>query len=213
MSKMNANAKSFTPKGNTPPKPPKAPPMPGPSKTQQANTKLNADEGGGRHSREKHVGKSDTFLKNRGITTATSFQTAHDQNKVVGKVLGTNQINNLSNQAKNASKHKDMKITGGLGRTAPIARVAQGGQTFNAKVTETTMVMQKGTGKVLTTYPSKFTPLPKPATGPSLKPTTKANVKDIATGAQGLRKVGAPAPKPIDHGNRKQFKSITKNAK
>lgn len=207
MSKMN------TPKNNIP-KPPKAPAMPGPSQTQKAGAKLNQDEGGGRHSRSRHVGMTDKQLKDRNITTATSFKSKHDQNKTVGKVMGTNQMTNLSNQAKNSTKHKSMTISGGTGRTAPIARVAQGGQTFNAKVTETTMVMQKGTGKILTTYPSKFTPLPKPAPGPSLKPTSmNKGVTSIATGASQLRSVPKPVAKGPDLGNQKRFKGVTKNVK
>lgn len=203
MSRLNPNSKPFVPGGKPPtpklapkpvpkPKIPQAPKMPGPSPTQKANLTLNAHENVGGHSRSKHVGKSDAFLKGRNIPTATGFKTAHDQNKVAGKALGGPHANTASNKAITTGKHQSIKVQGGLGRTAPIARVAQGGQTFNAKVTETTMVMKGGTGKVLTTYPSKFTALPKPASGPNLKPTSKVNVKDIATGAANLRKVGAP---------------------
>jgi hypothetical protein len=214
MSKMNTNAKPFTPKGTTTPKPPKAPPLPGPSSIQKANTKLNTDEGGGRHSRSRHVGMSDTNLKNRNINTATSFKTAHDQNKAAAKGLDTPQANTAKQQAINSGKNKAITISGVSGRTNSIARVAKGGQTFNAKVTETTMVMQKNTGKVLTTYPSKFVPLPKPASGPNIKPTSvNKSVTSIATGKENLRSVPKPVDKGPDLGNQKRFKGVTKNAK
>jgi hypothetical protein len=166
--------------------------MPGQTKTQKANTILNTAETQGGHSRAKHVGKSDAFLKGRNITTATSFKSAHDQNKVVGSLVGGNAAPNASNKAIATGKNQAIKVTGNAGRTAPIARVAQGGQTFNAKVTETTTVMKGGTGKVLTSYPSKFTPLPKPSPGPNLKPTSKVSVTDVANAASKLRKVPTP---------------------
>jgi hypothetical protein len=214
MSKMNAKPTGTKPGAKPVSKVPTAPPMPGPSKTQQANSKLNTEEGGGRHSRSRHVGMSDTNLKGRNITTATSFKTAHDQNKAVAKALGTRAMTNASNQAKTGTKHKDITVSGGTGRTAPIARVAQGGQTFNAKVTETKVVMQKGTGKILTTYPSKFVALPKPAPGPSIKPATvNKGVTSIATGASQLKSVPKPVNKGPDLGNQKRFTGVTKNAK
>lgn len=192
MSKLNPGSKPFVPGASKPSPIPKAPPMPGPTRTQKANTILNTAEAQGGHSRSKHVGKSDAFLKGRNIATATSFKSAHDQNKVVGSLLGGAAAPNASNKAIATGKNQAIKVTGNTGRTAPIARVAQGGQTFNAKVTETTTVMKGGTGKVLTTYPSKFTALPKPAAGPSLKPTSKVSVGDVSSAASKLRKVPAP---------------------
>jgi hypothetical protein len=208
MSKMNA--KPSGPKSTIP----KPPPLPGKSKTQLANSKLNKAETAGGHSRSRHVGMSDQQLKNRNIPVATSFKTAHDQNKTVAKVLGTSQMKNLATQAKGANQHQAMTISGSAGRTAPIARVAQNGQTFNAKVTETTLVLKKGSGKILTTYPSKFDPLPKPASGPNLKPPTiNKKVTSIATGASQLRSVPKPVDKGPNLGDQKRFRGVTKNAK
>ncbi|HYE62304.1 MAG TPA: hypothetical protein VD997_09930 [Phycisphaerales bacterium] len=202
MSKMNT--KQTGPKNTKPapkptPKPapknviPKAPPKPQPSPIQKANTKLNQDEGSG-HSRSRHVGMTDKKLVDRKIDTATSFKTKHDQNKVAASGLGTKAANNAVKKAISTGQNQAITVKGSTGRTASITRVVTSdGQKFNAKVTESKMVMQGGTGKVLTTYATKGTMLPKPAPGPNLKPSTpNKNVKDIASGAGSLRKVPAP---------------------
>jgi len=172
-----------------------------PSKTAQANNILNASEGGGRHSRANHVAKSDTFLKNRNITTATSFQTAHDQNKTVAKAIGTAQANQNLNLAKNSTKHKEMTISGNVGRTPPPSPASpRAGQTFNAKVTEPRWSCRRAPARSSPPYPSKFVALPKPAPGPSLKPTTKANVQNIATRRQRPAQSRSPGPQAVGPG-------------
>jgi len=207
MSKMNS------PK-STIPKPPTGG-GPKPSVFAKANTKLNSDEGGGRHSRAKHVGMTDKKLVDRKIDTATSFKTPHDQNKVAAKALGTTAVNKATTKAINSGKNQAVTVTGSQGRTASISRVVtKDGQKFNAKVTESKMVMQGGTGKVLTTYATKGVMLPKPSAGPVIKPATpNKNVKDIATGKAALRTVPKPVAKGPDLGNQKRFKGVTKNAK
>jgi hypothetical protein len=191
MSKMTA-------KPNAIPKAPKAPTsMLSPSGQKIANTgaKLDRDEGvRGAHSRSEHVGKTGAQLTGRGKQTATTFLSKTDQNKAVAQ-------RTTPGASKPGDKPNVKIVTGQLGKTASIAKVSQKvpgkpNNVFNAKVTETTVVTQKRDGQTIqTSYPSKMTPLPKPAPGPSLKPTAKANVTSIATGASQLRKVPAPVTK------------------
>lgn len=205
---------------------PRAPRQPAPSKIQAANTKLNASDAAGAHNRSMHAGMSGAGLTARNKPTATTYLTKHDQNKAAASMMNSKAFTTANNAASRGPRNNNKAFTGGIdnkaigARTATIARVAQkqaDGTTkvFNAKVTQNTMVVKKGAAgnRVQTTYPSGFTPLPKPAAGPSLKPTTKANVNSIAGGAAGLRKVPAPAARPLDLGNQKRFKGMTKNAK
>jgi hypothetical protein len=212
---------------------PRAPQRPSsaPNKTGAASNFLNRSDTQGAHNRSQHVGMSHQGLKNRITTgqasggTATSFMSKHDQNKAAASVLGTSQANTTRSQVAGGKMHGKKAVNAPFNapaigaRTAPIVKVAQKQtdgsiKTFNAKVTDTRMVMKKGPGGVRsqTTFATGLTPLPKPSPGPSLKPTTKANVQNIATGASGLRKVGAPAPKGPSLGDQKRFRGVTKNA-
>lgn len=202
-----------------------------PNATQNASAFLNKSDTQGAHNRSQHVGMSHQGLKNRITSgqasggTATSFLTKHDQNKSAASVLSTKASQTTKTQVGQGPMHNKKAVNAPFNanaigvRTAPIVKVAQKQangtiKTFNAKVTETRMVMKKGPGgvKSQTTFATGLTPLPKPAPGPSLKPTTKANVTSIATGASGLRKVGAPKDKPLSLGDQKRFKGVTKNA-
>lgn len=217
---------------------PKAPPLPGPKTGVTAQTGkgfLNASDNKGAHNRSQHVGLSGQQLKNRITSgevttgTATSFLTKHDQNKAAASVMNTQKAVNTRNQVAsggvNNKKATDANFNASAigARTSPIMKVAQkqpdgSVKTFNAKVTNTKMVLKKatdGTVKAQTTYGTKvgMVPLPQPSPGPSLKPTTKANVTSIADGKAGLRKVGAPAEKGPNLGDQKRFRGVTKNAK
>jgi hypothetical protein len=192
MSKMTA-------KPNAIPKAPKAPTsMLSPSGQKIANTgaKLDRDEGvRGAHSRSEHVGKTGAQLTGRGKQTATTFLSKTDQNKAVAQRLTPGAVKPVPGQPQTKI------VKGVMGKTASIARVSEKvpgkpNKVYNAKVTETTVVTQRRDGQTIqTSYPSKMTALPKPAPGPSLKPTTKANVTSIASGASQLRKVPAPVTK------------------
>jgi hypothetical protein len=210
MSKMNPKV--------TIPKAPKPPSNTTPTvgqKIKATGTKLDNDEGvRGAHSRSEHVGKTGAQLTSRGKQTASTFLTKTDQNKAVAQ-------RTTPGASKTGDKPNVKIVTGQVGKTASIARVSEKvpgkpNNVYNAKVVETTVVTQKKDGTTIqTSYPSKTVPLPKPAPGPSLKPTTKANVTSIATGASQLRKVGAPAAKgpnlTNDNGTvQKRFGNITK---
>ncbi len=216
--KGNLPGKAPAPKPPTPPRAPKPPTSlqsPTGQRIAQTGRTLDQAEGiKGAHSRSEHVGKTGQQLAARNKPMATSFLTKHDQNKAVAQ-MGT----------RGAVTPKDAKasiVTGNVGRTASIAKVTEkvGNKTvtYNAKVTQTTVVKQNN-GRIHTAYPSKVTALPKPAPGPSLKPTTKANVTSIQTGATQLRPVGAPAPKGPSmardngRGNQTKFGNVTANIK
>lgn len=202
-----------------------------PNATQNASAFLNKSDTQGAHNRSQHVGMSHQGLKNRVTSgqasggTATSFLSKHDQNKAAASVLKTKAATTTKTQVGQGAMHNKKAVNAPFNanaigaRTSPIVKVAQRQpngkiETFNAKVTDTRMVMKKGPGgvKSQTTFATGLQKLEKPAPGPSLKPTTKANVNSIATGASGLRKVGAPAPKPLALGDQKRFKGVTKNA-
>lgn len=211
------------PKGTTTPKPviPKAPQRPASTlsptgqKIANANRTLDQAEGvRGAHSRSEHVGKTGQQLTSRNKQMSTSFLTKHDQNKAVGQMSTPGAVTRKDASAVN--------VSGALGKTASIARVSEkvGNKTvvYNAKVTQTTVVTQKN-GRIHTAYPSAVTPLPKPAPGPSLKPTTKSNVTSITGGASQLRSVPAPNVKgpsmARDNGKgvQKNFGNVTKGVK
>jgi hypothetical protein len=167
----------------------------------------------GAHSRSEHVGKTASQLQARNKAQATTFLSKHDQNKAVANMNTPGAVTRKDPGA--------LLVQGKMGRTAAIGRVTQKNPngtftTFNAKITETTVAHQKN-GTVHSAYPSGGIPLPKPAPGPSLKPTTKANVTSIATGASQLRKVPAPVAKGPSLakdkmlGNQTNFSKVTAN--
>ncbi len=202
-----------------------------PTASNKAGAYIDKSDTQGAHNRSQHVGMSHQGLKNRITTgqakggTATSFLSKHDQNKAAASVLNTKAAQTTKSQVGRGAMHNKQAVNANFNanaigaRTAPIVKVAQkqaNGSitTFNAKVTQTRMVVKKGPDGVRSqsTFATGLTPLQKPAPGPSLKPTTKANVTGIANGATGLRKVGAPAAKPLALGDQKRFKGVTKNA-
>jgi len=214
---------------------PPAPPLPGPNNKVTAKTGnafLNTSDTQGAHNRSQHVGMSHQGLKNRITSgevkggTATSFLNKHDQNKAAASVMNTKGAVTTRNQVASGNNNNKLPANAPFNakaigaRTAPIVKVAQklpNGKidTFNAKVTDTRMILKKGPGGVRSqsTFATGLQRLPAPAPGPSLKPTTKANVTSIANGAAGLRSVAKPAARPLDLAGQKQFRNLTKNAK
>jgi len=192
MSKLTAKPSAI-------PKAPKAPTSlqsPIGQKISGTGVKLDRDEGvRGAHSRSEHVGKTGSQLTARNKNTATTFLSKTDQNKAVAQRLTPGALKSVPGQPQTKI------VQGVVGKTASIARVSEKvpgrpNKVYNAKVTQTTVVTQRRDGSTIqTSYPSKMTPLPKPAPGPSLKPKTKANVTGVATGASQLRKVPAPVAK------------------
>lgn len=206
---------------------PKPPKMPGVSGNKNASNFLNKSDVQGGHNRSQHVGKTGAQLVGRNLPTATSFLSKSDQNMATRSVLASPQTTQTSKQVGKGGMNNKQAVTVPTsgGRLKPIAKVAvknKDGTTsvFNAKVTSTTMVMKKGPQGVRaqTTFPETGTVLPKPLPGGKV-PANKVSINKVGPGAQGqLRKVGAPADKPLnlmnnDGNTQKRFKGVTKNAK
>lgn len=219
--KPTASAKPAVAKPTPPPKaPPRPVAKPGVTSTSAGkmlddSDKRTAGQKSPAHNRSQHVGKSDAGLQARGKPVATSYLTKSDQNKAASELLGSTKGANKINSLKADADGKTRTIVGAgpsgpakpgatWNKTASITRVAERGKApYNAKATQNQMDLSKKGGQVnaQTTYAVKpaggFVALPKPAAGPSLKPTTKANVPSIAGGAAGLRKVPAPAGQKV----------------
>lgn len=227
MSKMNKPGPSGVVKGGGIPK---APPMPKPS-TSTTNSSargfLNKSDTQGGHN-SLHVGQTANQLTARNKSTATSFLGKADQNMAARSTMNSTGAQNTRNQVANGKMNNKQAVTvpQSGGRLSPIAKVAikdpKTGKTdtFNAKVTSSTMVLKKGPQGVRaqTTFAETGTRLPKPLPGGQV-PNSKVAIGAIGPGAQGqLRKVGAPAPKgpnlATDHGvgTQKKFAGMTKNA-
>lgn len=220
------------------PKPviPKAPTGgPKPNPTVNSGKMIDDGEKAGGHARDRHVGKSDSYLAGRGKGVATSYLTKSDQNKAVTEMLGTKDLqkkmNKLGTKPNNTTSASDQPTPIGKGgptwnKTAPITRVVKDGQAFNAKATQNKVELLKTGGKVnihsafATTPKGGFTPLEKPASGPNLKPTTKANVSMKDGAVTGLRSVPKPTDKPLPKstdkdawGEEDDLKRVTAGAK
>jgi hypothetical protein len=223
MSKMGGNKNGGNLPGN---KIPKAPPMPPTSGNKVASNFLNKSDVQGGHNRSMHVGKTGNQLIGRNLPTATSFLSKADQNLGAKSVINSPQGNNTFNKVAQGKMNNKQAVTApNTGRLKPIVKVAvqnPNGTTsvFNAKASETTMVLKKGPQGVRaqTTFAEKGTILPKPLPGGKV-PANKVSINQVGPGAQGqLRKVGLPADKPLnltnnDGNTQKRFKGVTKNAK
>jgi hypothetical protein len=207
------------------PAPPKGG-MPQQSPLKKAATFLDQSDAKGGHNRSQHVGKTAAELKGRNLSTATSYLSKADQNLATKSAMASPQFGATKNavaMGKNNNKIAVKTPTTG-GRLQPIVKVVVKNpngttSTFNAKASETTTVLKKGPGGVRaqTTFAEKGQALPKPLPGGKV-PTSKVAINKIGEGAQGqLRKVGAPAAKPLsmvnnDGNTQKRFQGVTKNA-
>jgi hypothetical protein len=226
MSKMNPNAKPFTPK----PSIPSAPPLPGKTGLSASDAGRKLDKSDARtatnkspaHNRSQHVGKTGAQLTARNKPVATSYLTKADQNKAAQSLLtstkGQNKVSSLKADANGKTRTITGTTPGGPGKpgatwnkTAVITKVSEkqsdgSVKVFNAKATNHQMDLSKSGGKVnvQTTYATKpkggFTPLEKPlpktAPRPS-KPGLAFDQKDFSSVTKNAKKpTTAPTKKP-----------------